>query len=80
MSTNSSEPGCAHCHWTVGAGTPASPTGTSGDRNDADRGSVDLGERLLALVAEARRSGTDPEQALRDAVRRLVANNTEPIE
>lgn len=33
----------------------------------------DLGERLLALVAEARRSGTDPEQALRDAVRRLIA-------
>jgi XTP/dITP diphosphohydrolase len=34
---------------------------------------ADLGERLLALVAEARGSGTDPEQALRDAVRRLVA-------
>jgi XTP/dITP diphosphohydrolase len=30
----------------------------------------DLGERLLALVAEARESGADPEQALRDAVRR----------
>ncbi|MDQ4054458.1 MAG: MazG family protein [Actinomycetota bacterium] len=34
----------------------------------------DLGDRLLALVAEARESGTDPEQALRDAVRRLVAD------
>ena len=32
----------------------------------------DLGERLLALVAEARESGIDPEQALRDAVRRRL--------
>lgn len=32
----------------------------------------DLGERLLALVVEAHGSGADPEQALRDAVRRLV--------
>ena len=32
---------------------------------------VDLGDRLLALVAEARESGVDPEQALRDAVRRV---------
>ena len=31
-----------------------------------------LGERLLALVAEARTAGIDPEQALRDAVRRLT--------
>lgn len=31
----------------------------------------DLGDRLLALVAEGRRTGIDPEQALRDAVRRL---------
>jgi XTP/dITP diphosphohydrolase len=30
----------------------------------------DLGERLLALVAEAVEDGVDPEQALRDAVRR----------
>ena len=34
--------------------------------------SDDLGDRLLALVAEARTTGTDPEQALRDAVRRLL--------
>ena len=34
--------------------------------------SADLGDRLLGLVAEARASGTDPEQALRDAVRRLL--------
>lgn len=33
-------------------------------------GSADLGDRLLALVAEARAAGEDPEQALRDAVRR----------
>ena len=32
---------------------------------------TDLGDRLLALVAEARDSGVDPEQALRDAVRRV---------
>ncbi len=34
--------------------------------------STDLGDRLLALVAEARAAGVDPEQALRDAVRRAV--------
>jgi MazG family protein len=32
-----------------------------------------LGDRLLALVAEARAAGEDPEQALRDAVRRAGA-------
>jgi XTP/dITP diphosphohydrolase len=36
-----------------------------------DGSSDDLGDRLLALVAEARTEGIDPEQALRDAVRRL---------
>lgn len=35
----------------------------------------DLGDRLLALVAEARETGTDPEQALRDAVRRRVGQS-----
>ncbi len=35
--------------------------------------SEEVGERLLALVAEARAAGVDPEQALRDAVRRTVA-------
>jgi XTP/dITP diphosphohydrolase len=39
------------------------PAGVDGD---------DIGERLLALVAEARETGIDPEQALRDAVRRLL--------
>jgi XTP/dITP diphosphohydrolase len=33
--------------------------------------SGELGDRLLALVAEAHSEGVDPEQALRDAVRRL---------
>ena len=42
------------------AGTPV-PT---------DPASADLGERLLALVAEAHAAGVDPEQALRAAVRR----------
>ena len=31
----------------------------------------DLGDRLLSLVIEARSAGADPEQALRDAVRRI---------
>ncbi len=34
---------------------------------------ADIGDRLLALVAEARETGVDPEQALRDAVRRVSA-------
>ncbi len=40
-------------------------------RLDSPQGD-DLGDRLLALVVEARADGTDPEQALRDAVRRLL--------
>jgi XTP/dITP diphosphohydrolase len=43
------------------AGTPVQvPTGE------------DVGDRLLALVAEARAAGVDPEHALRDAVRRVA--------
>ena len=34
----------------------------------------DVGDRLLALVDEARADGIDPEQALRDAVRRRVGD------
>jgi XTP/dITP diphosphohydrolase len=34
----------------------------------------DVGGRLLALVAEARADGVDPEQALRAAVRRITAS------
>jgi XTP/dITP diphosphohydrolase len=44
----------------------AGRTVRSGDAAD------DIGERLLALVAEAREAGVDPEQALRDVVRRLA--------
>jgi XTP/dITP diphosphohydrolase len=39
---------------------------------DIPEGSADLGDRLLALVAEAKAAGVDPEQALRDAVRRAL--------
>ncbi|TYL50172.1 nucleoside triphosphate pyrophosphohydrolase [Nocardioides sp. BGMRC 2183] len=42
----------------------------SGDPVEVDTTSDDIGERLLALVARAREQGVDPEQALRDAVRR----------
>jgi XTP/dITP diphosphohydrolase len=37
---------------------------------------ADLGDRLLALVEEAVASGVDPEQALRDAVRRSVSGSS----
>ncbi len=40
---------------------------------DADGLADDLGDRLLVLVDEARGRGVDPEQALRDAVRRASA-------
>jgi XTP/dITP diphosphohydrolase len=43
------------------AGTPLTPADDP----------TDVGDRLLALVIEARESGVDPEQALRDAVRRV---------
>jgi XTP/dITP diphosphohydrolase len=36
-------------------------------------GSAGIGERLLALVAEARAAGVDPEQELREAVARTLA-------
>jgi XTP/dITP diphosphohydrolase len=45
---------------------------------EVDPASTDLGERLLALVAEARDAGVDAEQALRAAVRRReAASSTE---
>ncbi len=47
------------------------PVETPAPERDANP-AHDLGERLLALVAEARESGVDPEQALRDAVRRRL--------
>lgn len=46
--------------------------GRAGSPLDVPAGSEDLGDRLLVLVAEARAAGTDPEQALRDAVRRRL--------
>lgn len=48
------------------AGRPVTPAA------GATAGPEDLGERLLALVAEARVAGVDPEQALRDAVRKRL--------
>ena len=45
------------------AGRPASTPDGAG---------TGIGERLLAVVAEARAAGVDPEQALRDAVHRLL--------
>ncbi len=38
----------------------------------APQPAAEIGDRLLALVAESRERGLDPEQALRDAVRRLL--------
>ena len=43
---------------------------------DAGDASADLGDRLLALVGEAVAAGADPEQALRDAVRRAAERST----
>ena len=37
-----------------------------------DAASDEIGDRLLALAAEAREAGVDPEQALRAAVRRIA--------
>jgi XTP/dITP diphosphohydrolase len=49
----------------------------AGALDDDPAGPADesVGERLLALVREARDLGVDPEQALRDAVRSLVARH-----
>jgi XTP/dITP diphosphohydrolase len=44
----------------------------SGATPEVDIGSADVGDRLLAVVVEARAAGVDPEQALRAAVRRLA--------
>ena len=40
-----------------------------------DAGADAIGERLLALVVEARADGVDPEQELRDAVRRRLTSS-----
>jgi XTP/dITP diphosphohydrolase len=44
-----------------------------------DPDSADLGDRLLALAAEARAAGVDPEQALRQAVRRRTGEPPAPM-
>jgi XTP/dITP diphosphohydrolase len=44
----------------------------AGSRPQPDATSADIGDRLLAVAAEARAAGVDPEQALRAAVRRLA--------
>jgi XTP/dITP diphosphohydrolase len=44
----------------------------AGSAVDVDQASADVGERLLAVVIEAREAGVDPEQALRAAVRRIT--------
>lgn len=44
----------------------------AGEPSDVDPAAADIGERLLALVAEARAAGVDPEQALRDVVRKRL--------
>ncbi len=49
----------------------ASRLGVPSDLLAGSVGSSDLGERLLALVAEARVTGADPEQVLRAAAREL---------
>lgn len=44
----------------------------AGDLPDPADSGADVGDRLLALVAEATAAGVDPEQALRDALRRAT--------
>ncbi len=54
------------------AGSPVAEPASDGVPGSGSEPGCDLGERLLALVAEARGAGVDPEQALRDAVRRRL--------
>ena len=65
--TDGLPPGCRRC---------STPTrcwiAWSARARPASAGGDDIGERLLSLVAESREAGVDPEQALRDAVRRLL--------
>ncbi|HET6652346.1 MAG TPA: MazG family protein [Nocardioides sp.] len=50
----------------------AAKIGVSPGAVGSARDAVSIGDRLLALVVEARAAGVDPEQALRDVVRRLA--------
>jgi XTP/dITP diphosphohydrolase len=55
----------------LGRAAKAGVLPASGDAEGADAGAT-VGERLLELVVQARSAGVDPEQALREAVRRLA--------
>ena len=57
----------------TGGGLAAGSDAASAAEDTPARTAEALGDRLLALVAQARRDHVDPEQALRDAVRRLSA-------
>jgi XTP/dITP diphosphohydrolase len=54
--------------------TPAEPFVVADRTVRSGDPATDIGERLLALVAESRAAGVDPEQALRDAVRRVAGD------
>ena len=54
--------------------TPAEPSVVADRTVRSGDPATDIGERLLALVAESRSAGVDPEQALRDAVRRVAGD------
>ena len=54
--------------------TPAEPSVVADRTVRSGDPATDIGERLLALVAESRAAGVDPEQALRDAVRRVAGD------
>jgi XTP/dITP diphosphohydrolase len=53
--------------------TGATSSGGSATSLGGSATSAEVGERLLEAVREARAAGVDPEQALRDAVRRLLS-------
>jgi XTP/dITP diphosphohydrolase len=55
------------------AGSSVAETGASAPSSTT---AASIGERLLALVAEARSAGVDPEQALREAVRARAARDS----
>ena len=74
-SPTASRPACPRCCTPTRCSTGSRARGRHGDRSSARPApmtSDELGERLLGLVREARAEGVDPEQALRDAVRREV--------
>ena len=54
--------------------TPAEPSVVADRTVRSGDPVTDIGDRLLALVAESRAAGVDPEQALRDAVRRVAGD------